>query len=135
MAVKIATTYGLTTLRVSVRPHGKGMAAAAELVSYAQGSPELLHTWWLSSTELALPTRVTAHWTPTSQLPPNFVGELSHRLENIGLAAGLPLWLHLVKPYGFLGAVDWESALVGELHRPLLRLPDFLEWRVTGVAI
>ena len=127
MALAIATTYGLTTLRVSVRPLGAGMAAAVELVSYAPGSPELLHTWWLSSTELAMPTRMMAHWSPTSQLPPNFVGELGVRLDELGLAAGLPLWLHLVKPYGFLGAVDWEGALVGALRRPLLRLPDFLE--------
>lgn len=127
MALLIATTHGLTTLRVSVRPHGSRMTAAVELVSYAQGSPELLHTWWLSSAELAVPVRMTAHWAPTGQLPADFVGELGTRLDELGLAAGLPLWLHLVKPYGFLGAVDWEGALVGALQRPLLRLPDFLE--------
>ncbi|MCX5542152.1 hypothetical protein M3A49_22060 [Paraburkholderia sp. CNPSo 3076] len=127
MAIMIATTYGLTTLRVSVRADSGRMAAAVELVSYEHGSPEVLRTWWLSSAELDLPTRMTADWSPTSQLPPYFVYELDDRLTEVGLADGLPLWLHLFKPYGFLGSVDWEGALVGALRRPLLRLPDFLE--------
>jgi hypothetical protein len=36
------------------------------------------------------------------------------------------LWLHLVKPYGVLGAIPWERDLVPALERPLLRLPDAL---------
>lgn len=37
-----------------------------------------------------------------------------------------PLWLHLVKPYGTLGAVPWERDLQPAVDRPLLRLPDVL---------
>jgi hypothetical protein len=37
-----------------------------------------------------------------------------------------PLWLHLVKPYGYLGLVPWEQLLQPQLGRPVLRLPDFL---------
>jgi hypothetical protein len=36
------------------------------------------------------------------------------------------LWLHLVKPYGALGAVPWERDLQPVLPIPLLRLPDVL---------
>ena len=36
------------------------------------------------------------------------------------------LWLHLVKPYGALGAVPWERHLQPEIGIPLLRLPDAL---------
>lgn len=35
------------------------------------------------------------------------------------------LWLHLVKPYGVLGAVPWED-LQPDIGIPLLRLPDVL---------
>lgn len=36
------------------------------------------------------------------------------------------LWLHLVKPYGPLGAVPWEEELQPAVGVPLLRLPDAL---------
>ena len=35
-------------------------------------------------------------------------------------------WLHLVKPYGTLGAVPWERDLAPALGRPIARLPDVL---------
>lgn len=40
--------------------------------------------------------------------------------------SGSPLWLHLVKPYGVLGAVPWERDLQPAIQVPLLRLPDVL---------
>ncbi|MER5326909.1 hypothetical protein [Streptosporangium roseum] len=36
------------------------------------------------------------------------------------------LWLHLVKPYGALGAVPWERFVQPEVGVPFLRLPDAL---------
>ncbi|MFH8251041.1 hypothetical protein ACH3VR_11790 [Microbacterium sp. B2969] len=35
-------------------------------------------------------------------------------------------WLHLVKPYGLLGAIPWERDLTTRLGRPIARLPDVL---------
>lgn len=131
MAVKIATENGLVTLRVRVQPRGpqtgRGIAAQLQLVSYIGGSARELQAWWLDSTMLGLPTRLTPQWQPTRSLPPDVTDGLRAALEDLGLAPGLPLWLHLVQPYGFLGALDWEAALVPTLARPLLRLPDFLE--------
>jgi hypothetical protein len=127
MAVKIATENGLVTLRVRVRPRERGITAELQLVSYIDGSMHELSAWWLNSTELGLPTRLNPHWVPTRSLPPDVTNGLRAALDDLGLAPGLPLWLHLVKPYGFLGALDWEAALVPALGRPLLRLPDFLE--------
>lgn len=127
MALRIATDFELTTLKITVRPRDTGMAAWVELVTYDGGSSTTRGDWWLSSTELALPSRLTPQWHPTGELPPVFVESLCHAVDALSLPPGLPLWLHLVKPYGYLGAVDWEGALVGPLSRPLLRLPDFLE--------
>lgn len=38
-----------------------------------------------------------------------------------------PLWLHLIRPYGYLGAMPWERLFGDAVNRPILRLPDFLE--------
>ena len=38
-----------------------------------------------------------------------------------------PLWLHLEKPYGFLGVVPWERLMQERLNVPMLRLPDFFQ--------
>lgn len=127
MAVKIASENGLVTLRVRVQPRERGIAAELQLVSYIGGGELELSSWWLNSSMLGLPTRLNPQWSPTRTLPLEVTDGLRGALEDLGLAPGLPLWLHLVKPYGFLGALDWEAALVPTLSRPLLRLPDFLE--------
>jgi hypothetical protein len=127
VAVKIASENGLATLRVRVQPRERGIAAELQLVSYIGGGARVLSSWWLNSNMLGLPTRLNPQWPPTRTLPPEVTDGLRGALEDLGLAPGLPLWLHLVKPYGFLGALDWEAALVPTLGRPLLRLPDFLE--------
>jgi hypothetical protein len=127
MARKIATENGLVTLRVRVRSREHGIAAELRVVSYIDGSPRELQAWWLDSSMLGLPTRLYSQWPPTRSLPAQMIHELCIAIDDLELAHGLPLWLHLVKPYGFLGALDWEAALVPQLGRPLLRLPDFLE--------
>lgn len=127
MSVKIATENGLVTLRVRVRPRERSIVAELQLVSYIGGSPQELQSWWLDSAMLGLPTRLHPQWLPTRSLPPDVTDGLRSAIDELGLVPGLPIWLHLVKPYGFLGALDWEAALVPPLGRPLLRLPDFLE--------
>ena len=42
------------------------------------------------------------------------------------LAAIRALWVYLVKPYGHLGGVPWERALVPAIGLPVVRLPDVL---------
>ncbi len=38
----------------------------------------------------------------------------------------VPLWLHLTKPYGYLGMVPWERLIQEELDVAILRVPEFL---------
>lgn len=127
MAVFIAMENRLITLRVRVRPRERGIAAELQLVSYKSGKASELQSWWLDSAMLGLPTRLFPQWQPTRSLPPEVTDGLRIAIDDLELAHRFPLWLHLVKPYGFLGALDWEAALVPPLGRPLLRLPDFLE--------
>lgn len=58
-------------------------------------------------------------------IPEDVVRALRSRLEDIdiGVPSG-PLWLRLMRPYGFLGLLPWEGRLRPALGRPVLRLPD-----------
>jgi len=89
------------------------------------------HTNWRTGGSTAQRLTCRRDSTPNghrrARSPPEVSDGLRAAIRRLGLAPQLPLWLHLVKPYGFLGAFDWEAALVPELGRPLLRLPDFLE--------
>lgn len=60
-------------------------------------------------------------------LPPKIAMCLRDALTAQSLPADQPLWLDLLRPYGLLGALPWESALGEDLRRPILRLPTFLE--------
>lgn len=126
MAFQIIRKYGLVALRVRVQPVERGVKVRLQLVSHIGGAEQEVASWLLGSTELHLPTRLTAQWPPTRQLPDAVLAEIGASLQALGLAEPLPLWLHLVKPYGWLGALDWESALA-PLGRSVLRVPDFFE--------
>jgi len=126
MAFQIIRQYGLVALRVRVQPVERGVKVRLQLVSHIGGTEQEVASWWLGSTDLHLPTRLTAQWPPTRQLPDAVLAEIGASLQALGLAESLPLWLHLVKPYGWLGALDWESALA-PLGWPVLRVPDFFE--------
>lgn len=58
-------------------------------------------------------------------IPSCVMEDVAYRLALAGAQDGDPLWLRLVRPYGWLGAAPWERRLTDALRRPLLRLPDF----------
>lgn len=60
-------------------------------------------------------------------LPVQLIGELRDAVTAQRLPTNQPLWLDLIRPYGVLGALPWESVLGTALGRPILRLPSFLE--------
>jgi hypothetical protein len=57
---------------------------------------------------------------------PPLVRDWAGEWANLNLNADDVVWLHLVKPYGALGAIPWERDLQPALRRPLLRLSDVL---------
>jgi hypothetical protein len=58
-------------------------------------------------------------------LPPDLIGWLRENVDGID-QSGRVLWLHFVKPYGYLGMFPWESLLKAALPCAILRLPDFV---------
>lgn len=62
------------------------------------------------------------------RLGASFVLDLGKRLQAVeGGNSSEPLWLKLARPYGMLGTAAWEGAIGQQLHRCVLRLPDFPE--------
>lgn len=49
-----------------------------------------------------------------------------HRADVDPIPRWAALWLRLVPPYGYLGAVPWEEALVATAGTPVIRVPDRL---------
>lgn len=58
-------------------------------------------------------------------VPPGVLEDLRFRLAACGMDPTEPLWLRLLRPYGWLGTAPWERRLGDSLRRPVLRLPDF----------
>lgn len=59
------------------------------------------------------------------RMPESLADDVKHTL-----ATDFPdetvLWLALVPPYGYLGAVPWEESLISAIDLPVLRVPDRL---------
>jgi hypothetical protein len=127
MAEALKRQFELTALKVTVQPRGAGLGARLELNTHRGGRPQTLVGRWLDAGELGMPSCPEPGWLPVALLPRDFVLELASALEELDLDPAHPLWLHFVKPYGLLGMLGWEETLVRALHRPVLRLPDFLE--------
>ena len=127
MAVQLKKTYELLALKVSLRAEGRRTDVLCELESNEGGVPEVRGRWPASAESLGLPRYLPSRGIPAFQLPGEMVHQLAEAIGSLPVPASAPLWLHLVKPYGFLGIVPWETLLVPALGRPVLRLPDFLE--------
>jgi len=128
MAMQLIREHELLTLKVSLSRARGGSTVQLELESNKGGSPQgLTEAVRLSTTELGLPRYLEPQGLPSCQLPERTLASWADALSGLNLPVRHPLWLYLVKPYGYLGVVPWEQLLAPVLARPILRLPDFLE--------
>ncbi|HEX5632828.1 MAG TPA: hypothetical protein VFX50_06345, partial [Gemmatimonadales bacterium] len=131
MAEVLKLEYGLTALKVWIDTFGERPRVRFALQGKIEGRVQVLQEWEAAAPEMGLPERIDRSTAvgagPAFRLPAAILEELGARREIEALRAyGEPLWLHLVKPYGYLGMVPWESLLVTPLGVPVLRLPDFI---------
>ncbi|MBV6520161.1 MAG: hypothetical protein MNPFHGCM_00266 [Gemmatimonadaceae bacterium] len=127
MAVYLKKRHHLLALKLSLRREGRVWVVHLDLETHAGDEPRTLATFRMPTENLGLPRYVDATSAPSFFIPGEVTGDLRERIAELQLEPSHPLWLHLVKPYGYLGVVPWEDLLVPELQRPVLRLPDFLE--------
>jgi hypothetical protein len=120
--------HELVVLQASLRPEGSSVSVELSILTHHRGVRERAsRPWRLSAEELGLPSKLPDRETPALHIPGEVVDDLVFTMRRIGMKDSHPVWLHLVKPYGYLGALPWEQILVPALSRPVLRLPDFLE--------
>lgn len=127
MAAMLKRQHQLVAITASLARVERRTMVRLTLESHETGEPRVVGRWDIEASEFGLPARLEQHWWPDVRLPAAVAAAMVEAVESLGLDPEHPLWLHLVKPYGHLGVVPWEPLLTGVLHRPLLRLPDFLE--------
>ena len=122
MAQRLQREHSLPVVAVRLTQDASGPQVQVDLVVNEDGQ-QALHG------SRAVPLKAfgsrTARDDPLLQVPEELVRYADDWAREV-LEPGRVLWLHLVKPYGTLGAVPWERDLVPTLGRPLLRLPDVL---------
>lgn len=123
MSMRLQREHSLPVLAVRLVQEQAIPVARLELVDNEGGRP---HVRASLSTRLShLGCGEITREEPDLGVPPDVTAAIdAWATEHLEPAE--PLWLHLVKPYGRLGAIPWERDLVPSIGRPLLRLPDVL---------
>jgi hypothetical protein len=128
MAQTLMRRHELVVLQASLRPTGRAVSVELSVLTHEAGVREQANrVWRLSAEELGLPSKLSAREAPALRIPEEVVMDLKHTTRLFLMDDWDPLWLHLVKPYGYLGALPWEQVLGPALSHPILRLPEFLE--------
>ncbi|MBL1079823.1 hypothetical protein JK358_36015 [Nocardia sp. 2] len=122
MAFEMQREYSLPVVAVRLSMEHRTPCAQLRLLVNVDGQPEVHdeRTLWLSEFGYGATTKSVA----SGLFVPPGVAAWIGGWTRAKLVDGDPLWLHLVKPYGTLGAIPWEHALQPATDRPLLRLPD-----------
>jgi hypothetical protein len=137
MAQRLIERWHLAVLVVRLDVTRRTPLVVTELVDYQDGSPR---TFWQERYEPAkfgLPDGTAA---PTALRVPRDLRKAVREFTRKNRRRDVALWLRLVPPYGYLGAVPWEEDLVPVTGAPVVRVPDRLPvatdpGRVWNVAI
>lgn len=129
MAEMLKRQFDLLTLKVSLNTSGPQAIVHCALEGRVGENFDALHGWDFPASDLGLPERLERRQSLYQgydfSLPAEFRAGLSQALAEEN-PENHPLWLHLAKPYGYLGMVPWERLLQSDLKLAILRLPDFL---------
>jgi hypothetical protein len=121
--------HDLIVLRITLTLVDGTPQVAFDLAGYGKIGEQGRRTWRLGLAEIGVSERLnpeSARDGAALSLPLQLQDGLKAGVVGMNPAANMPLWLDLVRPYGFLGILPWERVLGGLLERPVLRLPDFL---------
>ncbi len=125
MAMLLQRDYSLPVIAARLTQDASGPIVRLDLVVNEEGRRTVEGSRTVALREFGRQATRTRVADPELAVPQQ-VTEFITGWARTSLDAGRALWLHLVKPYGLLGAIPWERDLVTELGCPLLRLPDVL---------
>ncbi len=123
MAELLSRQWHLAVLKVRLDVTQRTPAVVSEMISYAGDQPQSLWTRRDDLEQFGLAESAG----PPHQLtmPPALRDQIASTLHG-PLNSQSSLWLRLVPPYGYLGAVPWEGQLLQVTQIPLLRVPNRL---------
>lgn len=126
MAQQIKEEYNLAALKVSLVTGSSDAIIRLAFEVTESHNPSTIRSWEVTASEFGLPPRFDPDKVLSQgyrfKLPQQMQQELRQALDFVQYRG--PVWLHLVKPYGYLGIVPWEELLFEAIYQPILRLPD-----------
>ena len=126
MGMLLKRTFNLVALKVTLDTRGERAQVVFELEVTEEHEPRTVWKLAVPIGEIGLSENSGSERSDAGvdrfRLPDSLASGVAEQLANAGYDG--VVWLHLVKPYGMLGAVPWERLL--DIGRPLLRLPDAL---------
>lgn len=123
MAERLIEKWQLAVLRVRLDVSKPMPVVLTELVGYRNRRPRQL---WAVRHPLPAFGLSDSPSTPDElSLPDDLRDEIADSLRT-DLHNEASLWIRLVAPYGYLGAVPWEKSLLDVVDVPLFRVPDRL---------
>lgn len=125
MAMRLKREHELLSLRVGLLPAPDGTKVMCVLERGDHGNLKQIKDWVFEPEAFGIPQRVGQRNAAEGFRVPS---ELTEGVKSAVAGQHAPdgvLWLHLQRPYGYLGAVPWEI-LSAPTNLVILRLPDVL---------
>ena len=119
MARKLIKQWRLATLQIRLDLSEGDATVLAEALAYKDESEDDATTLWSARYPLSSFGLKTKKNPKNLRVPEDLGDAVDSALGGAGLSR---LWLRLIPPYGYLGAVPWESAIA----LPMVRVPDRL---------
>jgi hypothetical protein len=132
--LKVLTVQRRLMLRVGLQFDQDGSWIKLDLTRPDEAAETASRVWRLPLSTLRLPSSLE-ETIPDLELPLQVLDGVRDSIAALDARSTQPLWLELVRPYGFVGVLSWERVLAKALGRPVLRLPSSPERPLENIEV